>query len=105
MLNIDYINIEKKLIPYSFDITLEGTTYTIDVNYNQLNDFFTLNLLRNGEVIVLGEKLVYGKPLFLSALHKEVPDVSIIPYDLSEKATEVTFDNLGENVYLYMVGG
>lgn len=104
MFNIEYIEIKKELIPYSFDITIEDITYTFDVNYNQLNDFFTLDLLKNSELITLGEKLVYGKPLFLSALYKEVPDISIIPYDLSENTKRITFDNLNESVFLYLVG-
>lgn len=104
MINIDYIEIKKELIPYSFDITLLGETYTFEINYNSLNDFFVINLLKNDEIIVLGEKLVYAKPLFLSSRHKDIPKIDILPYDLSENTERITFENLNESVFLYLVG-
>lgn len=104
MIDIDYINVDKSLIPYSFDITLKGETYTFEVNYNSLNDFFTLNLIKNGEIIVLGEKLLYGKPLFLTASYKDIPKIDIIPYDLAENTERITFENFNESVFLYLVG-
>ena len=105
MTNIDYISIDKSLIPYAFDITLEEETYTFEVNYNNANDFFTINLLKNSVIIVLGEKLVYAKPLFLSAVHKDIPWPTIIPFDLSENTERITFENLSESVFLYILEG
>ena len=104
MIDIDYINIDKTLIPYSFDMTIESETYTFEVNYNSLNDFFTLNLLKNDEIIVLGEKLVYAKPLFLSSRHRDIPKIDIIPYNLTENTDRITFENFNESVFLYLVG-
>lgn len=104
MIDIDYIEIDKSLIPYSFDITILGETFTFEVNYNDYKDFFTINLLKNGEVIVLGEKLVYAKPLFLSAQHKDIPKVDILPYNLTENIERITFENFNESVFLYLVG-
>lgn len=98
-----YINIEKEKIPYEFDIVLQGETFRFKVNYNSLKDFFTIDLYKNEEVIVLGEKLVYGKPLFLSCLHKDIPNINIIPYDLSQQTDRITFDNFNEQVFLYLV--
>lgn len=103
-MSLNYIDIDKDLIPYSFDITLEGETYTFEVNYNDLKDFFTINLLKNDEVIVLGEKLVYGKPLFLTSSHKDIPKIDIIPFDLSQQTERITFENFNKQVFLYLVG-
>lgn len=63
-----------------------------------------MDLLKNGKIIVAGEKIVYAKPLFLTSRHKDVPKIDIIPYDLSEKAKRVSFENLNEQVFLFMVG-
>lgn len=101
---MNYININKDLIPYTFDITLEGETYTFRINYNNVGDFFTVDLMREGEVIVLGEKLVYAKPLFLTAGHRDIPRVDILPFDLSGGVSRITFENLNESVFLYLVG-
>lgn len=101
---MEYIEIDKNMIPYSFEITLNDKTYTFYVKYNVLKDFFTIDLYRNDEVIVLGEKLVYGKPLFSTSQYKDVPDVKIIPFDLTGKSERITFENLNEEVFLYLVG-
>lgn len=101
---MEYIDINKSLIPYSFDITLVGETYTFEVNYNSKYDFFTIDLLKNNEVIVLGEKLIYGKPLFTSSQHKDIPKIDLLPYDLSDNTERITFNNMNESVFLYMVG-
>lgn len=99
-----YIDIDKSQIPYEFNIKLSARTYTIGVNYNAECDFFTIDLYRNGVAIVLGEKLVYNNPLFSNAQYKNIPDISIVPFDLSGEADTITFDNLNETVFLYLVG-
>lgn len=101
---MNYIDINKDLIPYKFDITLVGETYTFDVKYNTLKDYFTVDLYKNDEVIVLGEKLVYGKPLFLNSQHKDIPKVGILPLDLTNKTERITFENLNKEVFLFLVG-
>jgi hypothetical protein len=100
---MEYIKIDKDLIPYEFDIALKDETFKFMVKYNSLNDFFTIDLYKNDEVIILGEKLVYGKPLFLSCLHKSIPKVYILPYDISSNTDRITYENLGEQVFLYLV--
>lgn len=92
------------MIPYKFDISLKDETYTFQVNYNSTGDFFTADLYKDGKTIVLGEKLVYGKPLFLTAMHKGVPGVGIIPYDISGNTDRITFENLNKDVFLYLAG-
>ena len=101
---MNYIDINKDLIPYTFDITLESETYTFRINYNSIADFFTVDLSKNGEVIIVGEKLVYAKPLFLTTELKDTPKIDILPFDLSGKADRITFENLNESVFLYLVG-
>ena len=101
---MNYIEIDKNMIPYRFDMTIRGETYTFQVNYNATHDFFTIDLYKNDEVIVLGEKVVYGKPLFFTSQHKDVPKVTIIPYDISENTDKITFENLNEDVFLFLVG-
>ena len=101
---MEYMEIDKSMIPYRFDMTIKGETYTFQVNYNVTHDFFTIDLYKNDEVIVLGEKLVYGKPLFMSAQHKDIPKAIIIPYDVSENTDRITFENMNEDVLLFMIG-
>lgn len=37
---IEYIDIDKNEIPYSFEIELAGEIFELEVNYNQAHDFF-----------------------------------------------------------------
>ena len=102
MADYEFISIEKESIPYQFDITLDGRTFTFDVRYNAQSDFFTIDLYRNNELIVAGEKVVYGRVLFLNQQHLDVPTIPIIPYDLAMNEYDVTWDNLNETVFLWI---
>ena len=97
----DRILIEKSLIPYTFDILLADELFTITVDYNQRNDFFTVALEKDGEMICEGEPLIYGFPLFADFYQAgKLPSLDIIPLDASGENTAVTFQNLGETVFL-----
>ncbi|MCY7484437.1 hypothetical protein MC059_08670 [Paenibacillus alvei] len=102
---MDYIDIEKDLIPYRFDISLADEMYTFEVHYNAEHDYFTVDLERDGEVLVVGEKLVYGAPLFGDVWDNRFPGVHIVPYDESENSNAVTWDALNESVFLFLIKG
>lgn len=101
----EYISIEKELVPYCFHITLNEKTFTFDVNYNAEHDFFTVDLYRDNELIVASEKIVYGRVLFDCQQYANIPDTYIIPYDMAQNETRVSWDNLGETVFLWVVNG
>lgn len=100
---MDYIKIEKDLIPYRFDIAIEGKTYTFEIHYNTENDYFTVDLYRNGHLVVAGSKIVYGRPLFAANKYLDVPQVPIIPLDLSGQTDRVTWENFNKTVFLWLV--
>lgn len=96
-----YIEIDRDAIPYRFDMRLNGVTWTFEVRYNSEYDFFTIDLYRGEESIAVGEKIVYGLPLF----EEEMKPVRIVPLDLSGNADRVGWNELGETVFLYLEGG
>ncbi|MEC0092890.1 phage baseplate plug family protein [Paenibacillus macquariensis] len=98
-----YIDIEKNLIPYRFDISLADEMFTLEVHFNEERDFFTVDLERDGEILVVGEKIVYSVPLFFDVMDNRFPKVSIVPYDESENSIAVTWETLSESVFLYVV--
>lgn len=100
---MEYIAIEKDLIPYRFDIAIGGKTFTFEIHYNAEHDFFTVDLYRNEQLIAAGIKVVYGRPLFWGLEYLDVPQVPIIPLDLSGQADRVSWDNLNETVFLWLV--
>lgn len=100
---MEYIAIEKDLIPYRFDIAIDGKTYTFEVRYNAENDYFTVDLSRNDQLVIAGAKVVYGRPLFAAHMYMDVPQTPIIPLDVSGQTERVTWDNLNETVFLWLV--
>ncbi|WP_425447728.1 phage baseplate plug family protein [Dethiothermospora halolimnae] len=98
-----YIDIDKESIPYKFDMQLKNETYTFEVFYNSIGDYFTMDLYKNEKPIVLGEKVIYGRPLFSTYQALDIPKVLVYPYDFSEGEKSVGYDNFNDRVFLYLV--
>ena len=102
----DKIEINKILIPYSFNITLGGEVFEIGVNYNEYADMYTLSLTKDRELICAGEPIVYGVPLFNDIyVRGKYPSITIVPYDDSGENATVTKNNFGETVFLVIDNG
>lgn len=97
-----YIYIDKNLIPYEFEIALVGDLFKFKINYNEESDYFTIDLFKDEIPLIFGEKIVYGRPLFLTCL--EGPKIDILPYDLTTRIERVTYENFNEEVFLFLVG-
>ena len=102
------IDINKNLVPYQFDITLSGKTYTIDIKYNILFDFFTASLSLGDTVLVENEKLVLGQFLFREQgedqdhnLNPNFPEEFLYVGTTDDSIERVSWDNLGNTVFLY----
>lgn len=102
MMDQEYIEIEKELIPYQFEIELEEEIFTFDIRYNETYDFFTIDLYKDEELLCAGEKLVYGVPLWQDITTNDFPGPTIIPLDPSGKETRITWDNLNKTVFLIL---
>ena len=55
-----------------------------------------------GEVLCYGDPIRYGRPMFGSIEDDRYPIPVIIPYCLEGKETEVTEDNFGKSIKLYL---
>ncbi|KXA31634.1 hypothetical protein HMPREF3229_00162 [Peptoniphilus harei] len=98
-----YIDIEKDKIPYSFEIVLANETFQFEVLYNSFGDFFTLNLYKNHNLILYGEKIVLGVSLFENCKHLDIPKIQIMPFDTTENAIRIFYENMNEDVFLYVL--
>ena len=97
----DRIEINKELIPYTFDILLSGKTFTIRVDYNASGNLFVLSLYKDGKLIRAGQPLIYGTRLWETVyVSGEYPMEDIVPFDESGQSIAVTFDNLNNTVFL-----
>lgn len=95
-----YIPINKEQIPYQFELRLGAELFTFEMRYNDTYDFFTIDLWKNDEVLVYGEKVVYGVPLFTDVEDLRFPITLVTPKDISNQESQVTYENLGEMVFL-----
>lgn len=102
----DRIEINKNLVPYSFNITLSGEVFEIGIKYNEFADLFTLSLTKNKELICSGEPLIYGTALFQDLyVNGKYPALRVVPFDESGENCTVTWDNLNETVFLIIDNG
>ncbi len=95
-----YIPINKEQIPYQFELRLGAELFTFVIRNNDTYDFFTVDLFKNNKVLVYGEKVVYGVSLFSDVEDLRFPVTLITPKDVSEQESHVTYENLGETVFL-----
>lgn len=103
--DIEYIDIDTAKAPYSFSIKLTDKTYTFTVKYNEVGGFFTVDLTDlNGDVLAFGEIIRYGRALFNTVEDERFPIPVIMPLCITgEDISEVTFDNFGKSVKLYLL--
>lgn len=106
----DIIPIDKETLPERFDIDLGDETFTMQMNYNETGDFFTIDLFELGESgelvdFIMGEKLVLGRALWADVPRVDIPAPTLIPLDIGMKAKRVSYENLGESVFLYIMDG
>lgn len=96
----DYIEIKKELLPYRFNILLADQWYELYVSHNKSADIFTVALYKD-DVLITTEPLVLGVPLFKDVRQPQnFPAVEIVPHDSNGLAENVTYENLGETVFL-----
>ncbi len=98
---MQYIEIEKDIVPYTFEITLGIEVFVFDVLYNDREKLFTVNLYdKDSNPLAYGEPLIYGEVLFNAVRNLDFPIVEIRPIDESGKETEITYENMNEKVLL-----
>lgn len=83
-----------------FDVNLGGVDYQMEVDKN-IAGFLTVSLWDvDGNALVNGEKLVYGRRLFSSLNSDDYPDEDLVPLDPSGTENECNTDNFGVSVFL-----
>ena len=102
--DVQYIAIDVSRVPYTFSVKLTDRTYSFTVKYNATGKFFTIDLYDvNGNVLTFGEIVRYGRPLFNVVEDERFPIPVIIPSCITDDSiSEVTWENLGKDVKLYL---
>ena len=106
---MEYIKIDKNLIPYEFEISLFGEMFKIKVTHNSIADMIVLGLSKQNtetgmyEEVSAGEPVIYGVPLWQDVfIANKFPFSPITPFDKSGESNAVTYDNISSTVFLYI---
>ena len=103
---VEYLQIEKDNIPYSFTYDYKGNIFEFYVRYNDEHDYFTIDLysLDNDEkrALVLGEKIMLGQILFDNIAYTNIDLPMFMPYDFTNTIDKMGFDEI-DNIYLVVV--
>ena len=97
---MEYVPIQKEKAPYRFQVALPYKLYDLTVRYNETHDFFTLDVWQDEEVLVEGEKMVFGVPLFIDSYALNFPPLLMVPRNRSGTVERAGYDNFGETVFL-----
>lgn len=100
---INIIEIDKNLTPYRARTTIAGYLYEFEFFYNLEYDYFTVTLWQRGVKLIENEKLILGSELFNDIRYIATPQARIIPLDVSGEVDRITFNNLGEKVFIYVI--
>ena len=102
---VEYIDVDTSKVPYTFSVKLADSTYSFTSRYNDIGEFFTvdLSIANTGEVLAYGDPVRYGRPLFGPIEDERFPLPVIIPLCLTgDDIDTVTWDNFGKLVKLYL---
>lgn len=100
----DFIDVDVANFPEEFEIELAGDNVYLRFDFNEQEEFYTVDLFDSShDVIVTGEKLIYGQRLWHDFSKPEIPQIDIVPTDLSGEENTITAENFGVTVFLYIM--
>lgn len=94
---LNYIQVLKDILPYSFNIQISNITYNMQINYNSEGDFFTFDIYQDETPLALGLKVV------LDTLLYSFGDVVLYVTAITEGIDKVTFDNINVDTFIALI--
>lgn len=103
-----YLDIDSDRVPCAFLVKLTDRTYRMAFRYNEVGDFFTVDISTTGSdtntVLVTGEILRLDKPLFEAYNDDRYPLPLLVPMCLTgDDIDAISWDNFGSKVKIYLV--
>lgn len=86
----DYLDFDFADLPETFEHTFNDVKYNFRLYYNTWADAFYLDIWDENDVIIVwGEKLVYGMPVWGTINDQRLPIVEMVPIDEDQAASTV----------------
>lgn len=99
----DKFEIDLDELPQSFETSFGDEAFTMQLDYNEIGDFYTVSIWDGQDnLLVSGEKLVYGRRLWRSYANSALPAVDLVPLDESGVANVCNKETFGKTVFLYV---
>ena len=96
-------DIDTSIMPQIFSTTFGNQEYSIGVNYNEMGDFYTIDLYdAQGNQLIMGEKLIYGKRLWEKSVDDRLPAIDLVALDESGYEKVCNKATFGKTVFLYI---
>ena len=103
MTELKYLPIDKDKLPEQFEIIISSILLKFVVCYNATADFFTADIFdKDNNTIAYGKRFIINVDLLENIIDSRLANVQIVPYDSSNIATRITFENFMESVKPYI---
>lgn len=98
----NYIPIDKEDLPDIFEIELAGDVFTFRVDYNQVADYYTITIQKDGVTLLSQEPLLLNNLVGADIPNTSLPKVDLRTMDETGKSIDQGFLDFGDNVKLYL---
>lgn len=98
----NYIPIDKEDLPDIFEIELAGDVFTLRVDYNQVADYYTITIQKDGVTLLSQEPLLLNNLVGADIPNTSLPKVDLRTMDETGKSIDQGFLDFGDNVKLYL---
>lgn len=99
-----YLPTRTDLARYSFDVDLDGSTFTFDFEWNDRDSGWYFSIIdANANKLLSGRRVVLGYPLISIYRDIRLPIGTLVAIDTSSKDEEPDFADLGNRVKLLYI--
>lgn len=98
----NYIPVDVNNMPDIFDISLANDVFTFRIDYNEVADYYTVTIWRNGKRLLTQEPLLLGQLVGIDIPNPELPRIDIRTMDETGTATDAGKGNFGYDVQMYL---
>lgn len=107
-IKLEHIEFKKDEIPVSKKVDIDGKLYTIELQYNEVANFYTTIVYDENEKVLISTKLVNMGNIF-AFKHNEVPERMFMPLNINDLTSDVPesirvdYENFEEKIKLYLI--